>query len=74
MSIHPPPRPVPYFSTLNQGAGGLNTRVVVKIIMGWAVTMFICGLSCALIFAQGAYAPYAYDSIDLLPPEGRVAP
>ncbi|CAM9108492.1 unnamed protein product [Ectocarpus sp. 6 AP-2014] len=47
---------------LLEGLDGLNTRMVLKIIAGWAATTVICGVSCALLFAQGAYAPFAFDT------------
>eukprot|EP00903_Cladosiphon_okamuranus_P013854 g12891.t1 len=50
---------------LLEGAGGLNGVVLGKAIFGWIVTIIVCALTCAVIFAQGAYAPYAYDTINL---------
>ncbi|CBN77082.1 high affinity phosphate transporter (ISS) [Ectocarpus siliculosus] len=47
---------------LLEGLGGLNTRMVLKIMAGWAVTTAICGVSCALLFAQGVYAPFVFDT------------
>ncbi|CAM9249167.1 unnamed protein product [Ectocarpus fasciculatus] len=45
-----------------EGLGGLNRKMVLKIVAGWAVTTAICGVSCALLFAQGAYAPFVFDT------------
>ncbi|CAM9650082.1 unnamed protein product [Ectocarpus fasciculatus] len=45
-----------------EGLGGLNSKMVLKIFAGWAVTTAICGVSCALLFAQGAYAPFVFDT------------
>ncbi|CAM9492879.1 unnamed protein product, partial [Choristocarpus tenellus] len=50
---------------LLEGSGGLNTPILFKIICGWIVTVFICGVTSSVLFAQGAYAPYVYDTIEL---------
>lgn len=50
---------------LLEGTGGINGVVLGKIVLGWIVTIVVCSATCALLFAQGAYAPYAYDTIDL---------
>ncbi|CBJ32177.1 PiT family transporter: phosphate [Ectocarpus siliculosus] len=49
---------------LLEGSGGVNGIVLAKAIFGWVVTIVVCGLTCSALFAQGAYAPYAYDIID----------
>lgn len=49
---------------LLEGAGGLNSRVIIRTLIGWLVTVVICGFSCALLFSQGAYAPNAFDKLD----------
>lgn len=53
---------------VHQGAGGLNANLAIRIILGWAATLVVCGLTCALLFSQGAYAPYAYDTIENIDP------
>ncbi|CAM9488196.1 unnamed protein product [Ascophyllum nodosum] len=50
---------------LLEGIGGINSIVLVRTAAGWLITIVVCGLSCALLFAQGAYAPFVYDTIDL---------
>lgn len=50
---------------LLEGAGGINGVVLGKTVFGWIITIIVCALTCSLLFAQGAYAPYAYDTIDL---------
>lgn len=47
---------------LLEGSGGLNSVVILKTVFGWIITIIVCALTCALLFAQGAYAPYAYDT------------
>ncbi|CAM9756702.1 unnamed protein product [Ectocarpus sp. 4 AP-2014] len=49
---------------LLEGEGGLNFPMVYKIVVGWGATVVICGLTCALLFVQGVYAPFAYDTVD----------
>ena len=49
---------------LLEGAGGVNGKVLAKAVFGWIITIVVCALSCALLFAQGAYAPYVYDTLD----------
>ncbi|CAN0318406.1 unnamed protein product [Ascophyllum nodosum] len=51
---------------LLEGAGGINGVVLGKTVFGWIITIIVCALTCSLLFAQGAYAPYAYDTIDLV--------
>ena len=50
---------------LLEGTGGINGVVLGKTVFGWIITIVVCALTCSLIFAQGAYAPYAFDTIDL---------
>ncbi|CAB1100651.1 unnamed protein product [Ectocarpus sp. CCAP 1310/34] len=50
---------------LLEGAGGVNGTVLAKAVFGWIVTIIVCALTCSVIFAQGAYAPYVYDTIIL---------
>ncbi|CAM9757754.1 unnamed protein product [Ascophyllum nodosum] len=50
---------------LLEGTGGVNGVVLGKTVFGWIITIIVCALTCSLLFAQGAYAPYAYDTIDL---------
>lgn len=50
---------------LLEGTGGLNAIVLTKAVIGWVVTIIVCALMCALIFAQGAYAPYVNDLIEV---------
>lgn len=38
--------------------------MVFKIVVGWGATVVICGLACALLFVQGVYAPFAFDTVD----------
>ncbi|CAM9387816.1 unnamed protein product [Scytosiphon promiscuus] len=52
---------------LLEGAGGVNGAVLGKTVFGWIITIVVCAITCAVIFAQGAYAPYAYDTIELPP-------
>ncbi|CAM9532529.1 unnamed protein product [Ectocarpus fasciculatus] len=49
---------------LLEGKGGLNFPMVYKVVLGWAATIVICGLTCALLFVQGVYAPFAFDTVD----------
>ncbi|CAM9281102.1 unnamed protein product, partial [Scytosiphon promiscuus] len=42
---------------LLEGTGGLNTALAIKIGIGWVATVFVCALTCAVLFSQGAYAP-----------------
>lgn len=50
---------------LLEGTGGINGTVLGKTIFGWIITIVVCAISCSVLFAQGAYAPYVYDTIDL---------
>ena len=50
---------------LLEGSGGVNKAVLGKTVFGWIITIVVCALSCSVLFAQGAYAPYVYDTIDL---------
>lgn len=50
---------------LLEGTGGLNGVVLLKAIIGWIITIIVCALTAALIFAQGAYAPYVNDTIEV---------
>lgn len=51
---------------LLEGAGGVNTTVLGKTVLGWIFTIIICALTCALLFSQGAYAPYVEDAIEII--------
>ncbi|CAM9299458.1 unnamed protein product [Choristocarpus tenellus] len=48
---------------LLEGKGGINTSVLGKAIFGWVITIIVCALTTSVLFAQGAYAPYVYDTI-----------
>ncbi|CAN0045106.1 unnamed protein product [Ectocarpus fasciculatus] len=50
---------------LLEGVGGVNSTVMGKTVFGWIATIIICAIACSLLFAQGAYAPFAFDTIDL---------
>ncbi|CAM9643878.1 unnamed protein product [Ectocarpus sp. 6 AP-2014] len=50
---------------LLEGAGGVNGTVLGKAVFGWIITIVVCALTCSVLFAQGAYAPYVYDTIIL---------
>ena len=50
---------------LLEGTGGVNKAVLGKTVFGWIITIVVCAISCSVLFAQGAYAPYVYDTIDL---------
>ena len=50
---------------LLEGTGGVNGTVLGKTVFGWIITIVVCAISCSVLFAQGAYAPYVYDTIDL---------
>ncbi|CAM9428248.1 unnamed protein product [Ectocarpus fasciculatus] len=50
---------------LLEGVGGINLNVVGKTVLGWMTTIVVCGLTCSVLFAQGAYTPYVYDTVDL---------
>ena len=39
--------------------------MIIKTVIGWLVTVVICGIACAILFAQGAYAPNVHDTIDI---------
>ena len=43
----------------------MNKAVLAKTVFGWIITIVVCAISCSVLFAQGAYAPYVYDTIDL---------
>jgi sodium-dependent phosphate transporter len=43
-----------------EGQSGVNWLALAKILMGWMLTMVVCGLTTAALFAQGAYSPSAY--------------
>ncbi|CAN0448920.1 unnamed protein product [Pylaiella littoralis] len=49
---------------LLEGTGGVNGAVLGKTVFGWIITIIVCALTCSVIFAQGAYAPYVYDTIE----------
>ena len=40
-----------------EGRGSVNWKLVLQVIVGWAVTLLVCGLTTAGIFAFGTYAP-----------------
>lgn len=40
-----------------EGRGSVNWKLVLQVIVGWAVTLLVCGLTAAGIFAFGTYAP-----------------
>lgn len=48
---------------LLEGAEGLNFTVLTRTLIGWVATIIVCALMCALIFAQGAYAPFVNNTI-----------
>lgn len=48
---------------LLEGTGGVNVTVLGKTVLGWILTIVICALTCAFIFAQGAYAPYVNNTV-----------
>ncbi|CAM9130707.1 unnamed protein product [Pylaiella littoralis] len=48
---------------LLEGTGGVNGTVLGKTVFGWIITIVVCALTCSVLFAQGAYAPYAYDTL-----------
>lgn len=50
---------------LLEGTGGINTTVLSKTVIGWVITIVVCAVTCSVLFAQGAYAPYVYDTITL---------
>lgn len=50
---------------LLEGLGGNTLTVVGKTVFGWITTIIMCAATCSFIFAQGAYAPYALDTIEL---------
>lgn len=50
---------------LLEGAGAVNSTVLGKTVLSWIFTILICALTSALTFAQGAYAPYVHDMIEL---------
>ncbi|CAN0397168.1 unnamed protein product [Pylaiella littoralis] len=49
---------------LLEGIGGVNGAVLGKTVFGWIITIIVCALTCSVLFAQGAYAPYVYDTIE----------
>ncbi|CAM9960275.1 unnamed protein product [Scytosiphon promiscuus] len=49
---------------LLEGTGGVNGTVLGKTVFGWIITIVVCALTCSALFAQGAYAPYVYDTLD----------
>ncbi|CAN0011388.1 unnamed protein product, partial [Discosporangium mesarthrocarpum] len=52
---------------LLEGSGGVNLAVLGKAVFGWIITLIVCALTTSLLFAQGAYAPYAFDTVELTP-------
>ncbi|CAN0486701.1 unnamed protein product, partial [Discosporangium mesarthrocarpum] len=50
---------------LLEGTGGVNKIVLGKAIFGWIITLIVVALTTSLVFAQGVYAPYAFDTIEL---------
>ncbi|CAN0447214.1 unnamed protein product [Hapterophycus canaliculatus] len=50
---------------LLEGTGGVNKAVLMKTVFGWVITIVVCAVTCSVLFAQGAYAPYAYDTVVL---------
>merc|ERR1712228_709061 len=39
----------------------VNRKLLAQVVFGWVLTLFISGLTSALIFALMAYSPYAGD-------------
>ncbi|CAM9951823.1 unnamed protein product [Scytosiphon promiscuus] len=50
---------------LLEGTGGVNGTVLGKTVFGWIITIVVCAVTCSALFAQGAYAPYVYDTVPL---------
>jgi len=40
-----------------EGKGGVNYRLLAKVILGWIITLVVVGLTSAAFFAEGAFAP-----------------
>jgi sodium-dependent phosphate transporter len=43
-----------------EGQNGVNWLALTKILIGWGITMVVCGFTAALLFAQGVYSPSAF--------------
>ena len=41
-----------------EGAGGVNWRLLMKVVFGWCVTLLVAALAAAAFTAQGLYAPH----------------
>jgi len=42
---------------LTEGKKGVNMILLIKVIIGWVITLVVVGFTTAAFFAQGAYAP-----------------
>lgn len=51
---------------LLEGNQNVNWPLVVRVMAGWAVTLFVVGGTSAMLFAQGAYAPSKLNLRQLL--------
>ena len=52
---------------LLEGSGGVNWRLLSRVVFGWAITLAVAALAAAAFTAQGLYAPHIerHAAIDL---------
>ena len=43
---------------LLEGSGGVNWRLLARVVFGWAITLAVAALAAAAFTAQGLYAPH----------------
>jgi len=51
---------------LLEGKGGVNCKLLTKIVIGWVITLIVVGLTCALFTSQGIFAPLSMPNTRLL--------
>merc|ERR1711972_780602 len=42
----------------------VNWKLLIQVLFGWVLTLFIAGLTSALIFSVLAYSPYAGETVE----------
>ena len=43
---------------LLEGSGGVNWKLLARVVFGWAITLAVAALAAAAFTAQGLYAPH----------------
>jgi sodium-dependent phosphate transporter len=43
-----------------EGSGGVNWRLLARVVFGWVITIVVAALAAAAFTAQGLYAPHIY--------------